>query len=94
MGKRASFIFLVGTVIATLGLGEHYFIDLATAFPFALMIHAVCTLNVPLSNARRAIPQMAGVGTMVGWMVLLRWGLPMFWIRPVVTWSMIAGTVI
>jgi hypothetical protein len=75
-----------------LGLGEHYFIDLVAAFPFAVMIHAACTLNVPISNARRVIPLVAGVGMMVGWM-LLRWGLPVFWISPVVPWSMIAGTV-
>jgi PAP2 superfamily len=91
--RVASFFFLVGTVIATLGLGEHYFIDLVTAFPFALMIHAVCTLNVPSSNARRAIPLVAGVAMMVGWMVLLRWGLPLFWINPVVPWSITAGTI-
>ncbi len=97
LSRRArvgSFIFLVGTVIATLGLGEHYFIDLVAAFPFALIIHAACTLNVPLSNARRVIPLGAGVGMMVVWMLLLRWALPMFWISPLVPWSMIAGTII
>ncbi len=91
--RLASFLFLVGTVIATLGLGEHFFIDLVTAFPFALMIHALCTLNVPISNARRAIPLAAGVGMMVGWMLLLRWGLPLVWINPIVPWSITAGTV-
>jgi hypothetical protein len=91
--RMASFIFLVGTVIATLGLGEHFFIDLVAAFPFALMIHAVCMLNVPISSARRAIPLAAGVGMMVGWMLLLRWGLPLVWINPIVPWSITAGTV-
>jgi hypothetical protein len=91
--RLTSFLFLVGTVIATLGLGEHFFIDLVTAFPFALMIHAVCTLNVPISNARRAIPLVAGVAMMVGWMVLVRWGLPLVWINPIVPWSITAGTI-
>jgi PAP2 superfamily len=91
--RVACFIFLVGTVIATLGLGEHYFIDLVTAFPFALTIQAMCTLNVPITNARRVIPLMAGVAMMLGWILLLRWGLPLFWINPIVPWSVIASTI-
>lgn len=91
--RLASFVFLVGTVIATLGLGEHFFIDLVTAFPFALIVHALCTLNVPISNARRVVPMAAGVGMMVGWMLLLRWGLPLVWINPIVPWSITTGTV-
>ncbi len=92
--KLTIFFFLVGTVISTLGLGEHYFIDLVTAFPFALMIQAACTLNIPLSNVHRMTPLAAGLAMMVGWMVLLRWGLPLFWINPILPWSAMAGTVV
>ncbi len=91
--RVASFIFLVGTVIATLGLGEHFFIDLVTAFPFALMIHAACAMNVPVSNARRLIPLVSGMAMMLGWMLLVRWGLPLVWINPIVPWSITAGTI-
>jgi hypothetical protein len=38
---------MMGTVLATLGLGGHYFIDLVAAFPFGLMIHAGCALHLP-----------------------------------------------
>ena len=34
------FLFLGGTMLATLGLGEHYFIDLVAAVPFAVMMQA------------------------------------------------------
>lgn len=91
--KLAVFLFFVATVISTLGLGEHYFIDLVTAFPFALMIHAVCVPNSHISDARRAIPLVAGATMMVGWIVLLRWGLALVRINPVVPWLLSAATI-
>lgn len=91
--KIAFSFFLVGTVISTLGLGEHYFVDLVTAFPFALMIQALCLPNVPIRDARRLIPLVAGIAMMVGWMVLLRWGLALVWINPAVPWLLSAATI-
>lgn len=91
--RVAMAIFFIGTVFATLGLGEHYFIDLVAAFPFALMIQAACALNVPIFNARRAVPLLAGLGLMFGWVVLLRWGLAVAWINPVVPWLFVAVTI-
>lgn len=92
---KAVFIaFLVGTVISTLSLGEHYFVDLVTAFPFALMIFAACGLNASQSNMRRIVSLITGAMLMVGWMVLLRWGLPLVWINPAVPWLLIVGTIV
>jgi hypothetical protein len=90
--KVVFFLFILGTVCATLALGEHYFIDLVTAFPFALMIQAACALNLPFSDVRRLVPLTFGALMMVAWMVLLRWGLPLVWINPIVPWTLIAGT--
>src|SRR5579862_1379665 len=86
-------MFCLGTVVATLGLGEHYFIDLVAAFPFALMVQAACALNVSVSNQRRMGAFLVGFGLMLGWVVLLRWGLALAWINPVVPWSLVAGTI-
>lgn len=91
--KIVFLVFLVGTVISTLALGEHYFVDLVTAFPFALMIHGACALNVPISNRRRFVPLASGALLMLGWMLLLRWGLPVVWISPVIPWALVAGTI-
>jgi hypothetical protein len=87
-------MFCLGTVVATLGLGEHYFIDLVAAFPFALMVEAACALSVSVSNRRRMSAFLIGFGLMLGWVVLLRWGLALAWINPVVPWSLVAGTVL
>ncbi len=91
--RIAMAIFFVGTVFATLGLGEHYFVDLVAAFPFALMIQAACALKIPIANPRRMVPLVAGFGLMVGWVAVLRWGLPVVWISRVLPWLLVAGTI-
>lgn len=91
--KIAFAIFLLGTIVATLGLGEHYFVDLVTAFPFALMIQAACALNVPISNPRRILPLVGGLVLMLGWVILLRWGLSVVLLNPVVPWLLVSGTI-
>ncbi len=100
LGARlAMAIFFVGTVFATLGLGEHYFVDLVAAFPFALMIQAACALQVPISDVRRLIPLVTAVALMTGWVVLLRCGLALvwgklIWISPAIPWLLVAGTIL
>jgi len=96
--RLAMAIFFVGTVFATLGLGEHYFVDLVAAFPFVLMIQAACAMKIPISNAHRMLPLVTGVALMGGWVVLLRWGLALVWIspvwiNPVIPWLMVVGTI-
>jgi hypothetical protein len=85
--------FFVGTVFATLGLGEHYFVDLVAAFPFALMIQAACALNVSISNSSRLAAFLTGFGLMLGWVILLRWGLAVAWMNPAVPWLFVVGTI-
>jgi PAP2 superfamily len=87
-------LFLAGTALATLGLGEHYFIDLVAAFPFALMIDAGCALHIPWLNRRRLIPLLSGTLLMLGWIALLRFGVRIVWVSQLVPWTLIAGTVV
>jgi len=52
--RAAVSIFLALTLVATLGLGQHYVIDLVVAVPFALVFRAVCAGSLRLrSPARR-----------------------------------------
>jgi hypothetical protein len=39
--RSIAFFFLFFTVLATLGTGEHYLIDLVVAFPFAVFVEAL-----------------------------------------------------
>jgi len=48
--RLACAVFLGLTLLATLGLGEHYWIDLIVAFPFALAIYRLCYIEVRVSK--------------------------------------------
>src|SRR5208337_5691574 len=43
--RAIALVFVVLTAMATLGTGEHYFIDLVVAFPFSLMVQALCSYS-------------------------------------------------
>jgi hypothetical protein len=87
-------LFVAGTVLATLGLGEHYFIDLVAAFPFALMIHAACALDLPWFDRRRLMPLLSGLLLLLGWIALLRFGPRIVWISQLVPWALIVATIV
>jgi hypothetical protein len=87
-------LFLAGTVLATLGLGEHYFIDLVTAFPFALIIYAGCALHIPWLDQRRLAPLLMGTLLMLGWAGLLRFGLRIVWVSQLIPWTLIVCTIV
>jgi hypothetical protein len=64
--------FLALTMLATIGLGEHYCTDLIVAVPFALFIQALGTRR-PLHMTCLA----TGLSMTVVWLVLLRYGFPL-----------------
>jgi len=68
-------IFLIATMVSTLGLGEHYLIDLVVAFPYAVLVQS---LAMSTEGRRRAILTSAILTG--GWLVFLGFGkalLPM-----------------
>jgi hypothetical protein len=44
--RALAFAFVAFTAFATMGTGEHYFIDLVVAFPFVLFLQALCTISL------------------------------------------------
>ncbi len=83
-------LFLAGTVLATLGLGEHYFVDLVAAVPFALIIQAA---TEPLLQRRTLLTLVSGLLWMVAWVGLLRFGLGIMWTSPLIPWMLVICTV-
>jgi len=55
------------TIFTTLAHGEHYFVDLVVAVPFALAIQAAWT--------QRWNTMAVGFGLVAGWFLLLRYGV-------------------
>ncbi len=80
------FAFLIFTVLATLGTGEHYFVDLVVAFPFALLIEAICGFSLGWRDKLRLAASTAGLFLVLGWFAALRYGTHLFWASPLIPW--------
>jgi hypothetical protein len=90
--RLVALIFLVFTVLATLGTGEHYLADLVVAFPFSLMILAIFSLSAAWTDPWRIRAIVFGVAATVLWMTLLRFQPHVFWISPGIPWALITLT--
>ena len=91
--RAIAMVFVVLTVLATLGTGEHYFIDLVVAFPFSLMVQALCSYSMPFREGERRTAFLFGTFVTLGWLGLLSFTTNIFWNSPVVPWSMIVATI-
>ena len=91
--RAIALLFVTLTVMATLGTGEHYFVDLVVAFPFALMVQAACTYSLPFSKGARRNAFLFGTFVTLIWMALLSFTTSIFWITPVLPWAMIVATI-
>jgi hypothetical protein len=91
--RLVAFAFLAMTVLATLGTGEHWFVDLIVAFPYALMIQAICAYHVPWKDPVRKTALALGLGGTLGWMAMLRYGTDLFWTSLIVPWALSAATI-
>jgi hypothetical protein len=68
--------YLVFTVLATLGFGVHYAVDLVVAVPFALAAQATLAPGLAASPRRRAAAALFGAALVVAWLLVLRFGAP------------------
>ena len=91
--RAIALLFVVLTVMATLGTGEHYFIDLVVAFPFSLMVQALCSYSQPFRSGARRNAFLFGTFVTLIWLALLSFTTTIFWSSPVLPWAMIVATV-
>lgn len=84
---------LVFTLLATLGTGEHYFIDLVVAVPYALFILALTNSLIHRNVWTFLTPLLVGLGTTLAWFVALRYFLRFFWLTPILPWGACVFTV-
>jgi len=92
--KGLAGFFLVSTLLATLGTGEHYIIDLVVALPFTLFILALTKWLVTGNGRMFAPPLAVGLLTTFAWLGALRSAMDVFWLSPVVPWMACLVTVI
>ena len=91
--KTLAASFLALTLAATLGLGEHYLVDLVVAVPFALCIQAACAPPLEPRQRERLWAIAIGAGLTAAWIAALDREAFVFGIAPAVSWALIAGTV-
>jgi hypothetical protein len=91
--RTIALAFVIFTVFATLGTGEHYFVDLVVAFPFALMVQALCLYPLPYRYGARRAAFLFGAFASLAWMALVSFTPTFFWISPVLPWTMVMATV-
>jgi len=91
--RGVALAFVWFTVLATLGTGEHYFVDLVVAFPFSLMVQALCSYSLPFRNGERRRAFLFGTFVTLVWLGLLSYATRLFWISPVIPWAMIVATI-
>jgi hypothetical protein len=90
--RAAAAVFVVGTFLATMGLGEHYFVDLVVALPFALVVHAACTPGLPDLRRERTAAFLGAAGLLVVWYALLIFGTGLLLWSPFLTWAFTLAT--
>jgi hypothetical protein len=90
-GVVLTFVFF--TVLATLGSGEHYLIDLVVAFPFCVMVQGLFAFSLAWRNTQRLASILFGLSTVLIWLWILRFANPLFWISPAVPWILVVGTI-
>jgi hypothetical protein len=83
--RSIAMVFVVFTAFATLGSGEHYFIDLVVGFPFALFVYGLCAFPLGWTQERKAALGL-GLGLTLGWFAALRVGAKLFWLSPILPW--------
>jgi len=85
----ASALYLGLTVLATLGFGEHYVVDLVAGVPYALLFGAVCAPNAAVVERKQAIT--VGSVLTAAWILLLRF-VPLAFQSPALAWPATAAT--
>jgi cytochrome P450 len=91
--RATAAVFVVGTFLATLGLGEHYFVDLVVAVPFTLAVHAACTPRLPHLRQARRVALLGSLALVSLWYVILFFGIPILLSSTSLTWGITAATV-
>ncbi len=83
-----TFVLLAGTVLATLGTGQHYLVDLIAAVPFALTVQAIASNVFGLDHAFWRRPFLCGLGMTLLWLGLVTFGVKALWVSRVLPWTL------
>lgn len=92
--RAIAMLFLIFTVAATIGTGEHYFVDLVVGVPFAVFVEGLCSFDLAWLDQRKLLAVSWGLCATLVWLALLRFENPLFWISPIIPWGLILATIV
>jgi hypothetical protein len=95
--RSAVLFFLIFTIFATLGSGQHYLVDLVGSLPFAVAVEATASLALrsqPLANrSRLAIVALSSLSLTFIWLAIVRFGVELALKSPAIPWTLMLATV-
>ncbi len=84
--RAALALYIVLTVVATLGSGQHYLVDLVVSLPFALAVQSVASGH--FSKSRERINALvSGLVLTAAWLLLVRFGAHLALKSPIIPWG-------
>jgi PAP2 superfamily len=87
------FLFLILTVVATLGGGQHYLVDLVVSLPFALAVQSAASLADP-NKGKHLTALFCGLSVTFAWLLIIRFGWAFAMASRAVPWALILITVL
>ena len=91
--RVALFLFLILTVVATLGGGQHYLVDLVVSLPFVLAVQSASSLAAA-NRKRHLVALFCGLGATFAWLAIIRFGLAFVMTSRVLPWTLILITMV
>ncbi len=92
--RAGASMFLCLTILATLGSGEHYVVDLIAAVPFVVAVEALCARRF-VRLRRRFAPILVGGGLYLMWVLIARSApvtVPVLLRTPWLSWVLVTAT--
>jgi hypothetical protein len=90
--RAAIVLYICLTVVATLGGGQHYLVDLVVSLPFVLAVQAAASYSLP-NTTRRIAALAAGLGFTMAWLLLVRFGVSLALKSPIIPWTLLLATI-
>jgi PAP2 superfamily len=94
--RSAILVFLIFTVFATLGSGQHYLVDLVGSLPLALSVQAAAFLVFPkecgAGKSRLVTAALAGLVLTLAWLGVVRFGVELALKTPIIPWTLLLLT--
>jgi PAP2 superfamily len=90
LSRGFALAYVVLTIMATLGTGEHYLADLVVALPFSVAVQALWT---PSRGITRYAVLAGATSLMLIWLLALRYGSEIFLLTPSIPWGCVIASI-